>query len=87
MTLASMNSHHTRVKHNARRIVACVNACAGISTDVIEQNGNKVSDLLDQRDNLLKFAQSIKDFAEKYPHDVGLYDHVKYELSILDVEL
>jgi len=40
-----------------------------------------------QRDSLIKFSQSIKDFAEKYPHDIGLYDHVKYELSVLDVEL
>jgi len=47
----------------------------------------RLESVLPQRDKLLKFAQSIKDFAEKYPHDAGIYDHVKYELSILDFEL
>ena len=72
---------------NSLRIAVCVNACAGIETDVIQQNENKVSILLTQRDELLKFAQSIKDYAEKYPHDVGIYDHVKYELSTLETPL
>jgi hypothetical protein len=69
---------------NARRIVACVNACAGIETSIIEQNTNKVSDLLNQRDELLAFANTVKEYAEKYPHDTGLYDLVVGELKKLE---
>ena len=45
-------------KANARRIVACVNACAGIETGHLEKYGlpdlaQKISDLRKQRDELL----------------------------------
>lgn len=35
----------------ARRIVACVNACEGISTEILEENANKVTILLTQPGN------------------------------------
>lgn len=50
---------------NARRIVACVNACAGIDTGHLEQYGlpdfaQKISDLREQRDDLLDFAKEVR---------------------------
>ena len=50
---------------NARRIVACVNVLAGVSTDHLEQYGlpdfaQKISDLIQQRDNLLA-ARKLSD--------------------------
>lgn len=51
------------VEHNIRRIVACVNACAGISTEALEAEGSavmgwnrtarKLIDVAKQRDELL----------------------------------
>lgn len=50
-------------KANARRIVACVNACAGIETGHLEKYGlpdlaQKISDLRKQRDELLKALEN-----------------------------
>jgi len=53
----------------------------------LQNSHMRLESVMPERDKLLKFAQSIKDFAEKYPHDSGIYDHVKYELSILDLEI
>ena len=49
---------------NARRIVACVNALRGVSTDHLEQYGlpdfaQKISDLIQQRDKLLAALESL----------------------------
>lgn len=70
MVLASMNDVHTRSEENARRIVACVNACEHIPTEWLEQNGAyaiptpSVRDAIKERDTyrdlcveLLKAAQ------------------------------
>jgi hypothetical protein len=48
-------------EENAKRIVACVNACAGIDTEIIERNQNKVSVMLDQRDALMLTAEYLID--------------------------
>lgn len=50
-------------KANARRIVACVNACAGIETGHLEKYGlpdfaQKIFDLREQRDELLKALEN-----------------------------
>ena len=45
-------------EENARRIVACVNACRGIGTDGLEQHG-LVSLLATQRDELLAALQRL----------------------------
>lgn len=37
----------------ARRIVACVNACAGVSTEALEKQGGKAIHAMAQRDYLL----------------------------------
>jgi hypothetical protein len=56
--LASCNINFPEdAKANARRIVACVNACAGIETDHLENHGlpgfaEKISILVRQRDEL-----------------------------------
>jgi hypothetical protein len=42
-------------KNDARRIVACVNACAGVTTEELEQGGF-VSGLIEQRDELAKLC-------------------------------
>lgn len=57
-------------KANARRIVACVNACAGIETGHLEKYGlpdlaQKISDLRKQRDELLKALERFMDSHEE----------------------
>ena len=53
-------------KANARRIVACVNACAGISTENLEDNKPLIelamayNVALRQRDELLAFAEEVR---------------------------
>ena len=53
---------------NARRIVACVNACAGIPTELLEA-GNGVADAVRhfqiQRDELLAALKEISQIANK----------------------
>lgn len=56
---------------NARRIVSCVNACAGIDTDIIESNVGNVWHLLQQRDELLA-ALKMWVIAAQNP-EVGAY--------------
>ena len=50
---------------DAERIVACVNACAGISTEALEEaarSGKRVSEmLLQQRDDLLRALKGLVD--------------------------
>ena len=56
-------------QENARRIVACVNACRGISTDELEQHGlvsafgAELMELEKQRDELLAALQGMIDIA------------------------
>ena len=45
---------------NARRIVACVNACAGVTTEELEQGGF-VAGLIEQRDALAEELRNIRD--------------------------
>ena len=56
---------------NARRIVACVNACAGIETGHLEKYGlpdfaQKISDLREQRDELLAALERCRFALEPY---------------------
>ncbi len=57
-------------EEDANRIVACVNACAGISTDALEEaarTGKRVAEMLQQqRDELLAAA---KNYADMYLQD------------------
>ncbi len=52
-------------KENARRIVACVNACAGISTANLEENipikelASRYNEALQQRDTLLAALKKL----------------------------
>lgn len=65
----SMGDNETN-KENARRIVACVNACAGISTENLEENipikelARRYNEVIRQRDDLL--ASSID--AKRYQY-------------------
>lgn len=61
-------------QHDARRIVACVNACAGLSTEQLEASPlggvlNGVAGLIAQRDQLLEALEMV--IADKAPgyHD------------------
>ena len=53
------------IEANARRIVACVNACRGIGTDELEQHGlvsavgYELMELTKQRDELLEAAKAV----------------------------
>lgn len=62
------------VDANARRIVACVNACAGISTEKLEGPGMLVNipddhNIIAQRDELLARLQSALSFIEGFEND------------------
>ncbi|MBI5917824.1 MAG: hypothetical protein HY849_00395 [Nitrosomonadales bacterium] len=53
---------HPAAPSNARRIVACVNACAGIDTETLEATiglDELYSDIQRQRDELLAAAKSV----------------------------
>ena len=43
---------------NARRIVACVNACEGIETSALESGGTIVADLLEQLERTVEFIKN-----------------------------
>jgi hypothetical protein len=58
------NRSEDEVRANARRIVACVNACEGLPTELIEKHGvtrsgiaKGVAELTKQRDELAAFIQ------------------------------
>lgn len=73
---------------NARRIVACVNACAGISTELLECPGGNVAKvagrLMKQRDELLA---SLTEIAEldilKYHHAYAIAKGAIEEIEAL----
>lgn len=49
---------------DARRIVACVNACAGVDTELLEAYPAPFSEMRQQRDQLLATLQRIADGQE-----------------------
>jgi len=62
---------------NARRIVACVNACAGVETGHLEKYGlpdfaQKISDLREQRDELLAAMIHIQQVACSGSPELGI---------------
>lgn len=68
---------------NARRIVACVNACAGIPTDALDGGSDEYADLSlmigtlsDQRDELLA---ALKEVLDGRPSDMYGANHEAYE--------
>lgn len=70
-------------KNDARRIVACVNACEGLNTDALEGNDNMATfarRMLLQRDELLTALELIK-HATAPSHDDGAYHENAYELA------
>lgn len=71
---------------NARRIVACVNACAGLDTELLEALGDtQLSAVYDrlrgQRDKALEFLKKALD-AMSTNDDEGLFEHVQ---SVMDM--
>lgn len=75
-------------RDNARRIVACANACHGIATEALEQftechkliNGYGLfrdSALEAERDALLAAINKIDSFIADAPYDMGLQDCAK----------
>ena len=61
---------------DARRIVACVTACAGISTDHLEKHGlpgfaEKISALVEQRHELLAVLQSMFNEHGEFEYELG----------------
>ena len=69
-------------KADARRIVACVNACAGIDTDALEQYGDGNLEALfkmqSERDELLSALEEITaDYKDMLDCDYGReYNHI-----------
>lgn len=56
---------------NARRIVACVNACAGLETEIIERNVGNVWKLIRQRDELLAALKEVTECIESQTNGKG----------------
>lgn len=55
-----MRTEYGDMEANARRIVACVNACSGISTENLEQN-NPIAEGLRNLNQLLRTAEAQRD--------------------------
>ncbi len=81
---------------NARRIVACVNACEGISTEVLEgTTAEKLGphltgirptlDLMRQRDELLAFVERFAAFDGKY-HGGERMDAIDYKFNVENMQ-
>ena len=83
-TEETQESDEALMDANARRIVACVNACAGIGTGHLEKYGlpdfaQKISDLVQQRDELLA---ALEFYAERHHfilHDANAWETVSGE--------
>jgi hypothetical protein len=74
------HAHVAQVNHNdedARRIVACVNACEGIGTEFLEKysvkeaGGLRRVDLIEQRDQLLAALEQLCDSIQYIPLGAG----------------
>ena len=50
-----------QTRANARRIVACVNACEGVDTELLESRPDPFSELREERDSLLKQRDVLLD--------------------------
>ena len=62
---------------DARRIVACVNACAGLSTQCLEETGGGVEHyiaVIKQRDELLAALEEITNVFATIGMTAGYYD-------------
>ena len=64
---------------NARRLVACWNACEGVDTDLLEQNPAPFSELRAERDALQK---AVTDLVANSPNLLDLLK--KYEINFTD---
>jgi hypothetical protein len=81
------------IKANARRLVACWNACDGVSTESLETGELNVFDLTDrnvelanERDELLAALRKLVEWSEKYPSDRTYSHHRISEIAgALDV--
>lgn len=73
---------------NARRIVACVNFCAGISTENLEDNEplswltEQYNSVNDQRDEFLRDMQDVLDMLINQPHAVTAANQAKDMLRL-----
>ena len=65
---------------DARRIVACVNACAGLSTQCLEETGGGVEHyiaVIKQRDDLLAALEGARESLDAIRLAVEPYDDIK----------
>ena len=64
------------MKANARRIVACVNACAGIPTTRLENGAADIlafsMELKNQRDELLAASKNLRDVKGRYNTEIAM---------------
>ena len=88
---------NTEVEANARRIVACVNACAGIPTDDLEQCpsgglfhlADHANELVKQREELLAALEAVNESAvcfAKNEYSISAYAISKVEDAIASVK-
>lgn len=85
---------NTITEANARRIVACVNACAEIDTEVLEKHAGQqglmiylMSDLVKQRDELLAALKEARLFIpEKTNNSTKFRDYVDELIAKVESE-
>lgn len=77
-------------KANARRIVACVNTCEGISTDLLENDPTScatwiddIAKLVQQRDELAAALRKLADISEECAGSDAALDAARAVLSRL----
>ena len=69
---------------NARRIVACVNACSGVDSDLLEAYPAPFSKLREQRDELLAVVEELAESAAywcEYDVPLGIVDRINAAIA------
>ena len=77
VTLAFPQYPDTKAEENSRRIVACVNACEGISTENLEDN-KPIIELANDYNAVLKQRDMLLDVLNKAANDLA---YVAYNLD------
>ena len=75
---------------NARRIVACVNACEGISTENLEDNrpvkwlAQQYNEVIKQRDELLEALKDIAGYWNRDQNETAMADACWHAIQVAD---
>jgi len=91
-SIADMCGSYPVTNENARRIVACVNACAGVPTEVVEKYTHETAlrvALVTQRDEIRQLEQRNAELVEALTQ-ISNYegkDFVEFVCNIVEIKL